>query len=132
MEKLLDVQSVDLKIRGLETEAASIPAKCREWDDLVSAKGAGLASLQAEMEESKKELRHLDRQLEEKQESLAKYNAQLPLIKTNREYKAILLEIDLVEKEILGLEDMLLTRMSEIEETEAREAAETAEMARAE
>jgi predicted nucleic acid-binding Zn-ribbon protein len=71
-------------------------------------------------------MRHLERQLEEKQEELTKYNAQLPLIKTNREYKAILLEIDSVEKEISDIEEHILERMTEIDEVEARAAAEEA------
>jgi predicted nucleic acid-binding Zn-ribbon protein len=126
MQRLLHVQEVDIKIRDMESEAATIPAEFQKWDKLVSEKEAGLATIRNEVEECKKALRHLERQVEGKQEELAKYNAQLPLIKTNREYKAILLEIDGVEKEISDLEEHILERMTEIEEVEARVAAEEA------
>ncbi len=131
MQKLLDVQRVDLRIMGLETEVAEIPTKRIEWDKAVSEKEAELASLEAEIEECKKDLRHLERQLDEKQEDRAKYNSQLPLIKTNREYKAILLEIDAVEKEVSDLEELMIGRMTEVEEIEARAASEATEVDRA-
>jgi len=131
MQKLLDVQRVDLRIMGLETEVAEIPTKRIEWDKTVGEKEAELASLEAEIEACKKDLRHLERQLDEKQEDREKYNAQLPLIKTNREYKAILLEIDVVEKEISDLEELMIGRMTEVEEIEARAASEAAEVDRA-
>ena len=131
MQKLLDVQRVDLRIMGLETEVAEIPTKRIEWDKAVGEKEAELASLEAEIEECKKDLRHLERQLDEKQEDRAKYNSQLPLIKTNREYKAILLEIDAVEKEVSDLEELMIGRMTEVEEIEARAASEAAEVDRA-
>jgi hypothetical protein len=130
MQKLLNVQKVDLKIMDLETQAEGIPTKRGEWDRMVDAKQGDLASLQAEVEEAKKNLRHLERQVDEKQEDLTKYNAQLPLIKTNREYKAILLEIDLVEKEISDIEEMMLNGMTELEEIEARITAEKAGVAK--
>lgn len=128
MQKLLDVQKVDLRIMDLESEVSGIPTKCRELDRVVDAREAELVLLQAQVEEAKKNLRFLERQVEEKQEELAKYNSQLPLIKTNREYKAILLEIDLVEKEISDIEEMMITKMTEVEEFEARVAAEAAKV----
>ena len=124
MQKLLHVQEVDIKIRDMETEAATIPTEFQKWDRLVSEKKTGLNTAQNEVEECKKALRHLERQLEGKQEELTKYNAQLPMIKTNREYKAILLEIDGVEKEISDIEEHILERMAEIDDVEARAAAE--------
>ncbi len=131
MQKLLDVQRVDLRIMDLETEVAEIPTKRIEWDKAVGEKEAELALLEAEIEECKKDLRHLERQLDEKQEDRAKYNSQLPLIKTNREYKAILLEIDAVEKEVSDLEELMIGRMTEVEEIEARAASEATEVDRA-
>ena len=132
MEKLLDVQAVDLHIRDMETEAAAIPAGFKKWEALVAEKKAGLAALQTQVDDSKKALRHFERELEQKQENRVKYDAQLPMIKTNREYKAILLEIDSVEKEISDIEESILERMTETEVIEAKVAAETTEVEKAE
>ena len=132
MEKLLDVQAVDLQIRDMETEAAAIPAGFKKWERLVAGKKAGLVALQTQVEESKKSLRQCERQLDEKQEDLGKYNGQLPMIKTNREYKAILLEIDGVEKEISDIEESILEYMTETEVIEARVATEQTEVDKAE
>ena len=124
MRKLLDVQNVDLKIKDIETKAAAIPEKFKEWDELVEDKRAELNALLSAVEDGKKSLRHLERQLEEKQEELTKYNAQLPLIKTNREYTAILLEIDSVEKDISNIEEAMLESMAKVDDIETRAAAE--------
>jgi hypothetical protein len=69
--------------------------------------------------------------LEEKQEELTKYNGQLPLIKTNREYTAILLEIDSVEKEISNIEEAMLESMAKVDDIEARAAAEEQKVSQA-
>jgi predicted nucleic acid-binding Zn-ribbon protein len=131
IQKLLDVQKVDLMIRDLETEAAAIPRQIKEWDSALNAENEELAELEAEIEEIKKEQRHLERQLDQKQLSLSKYNAQLPMIKTNREYKAILVEIDMVEKEISNIEEKVLMKMDEAERIGARAKKKEAEIRKA-
>jgi predicted nucleic acid-binding Zn-ribbon protein len=128
MQKLLDVQKVDLKIKELETEAAAIPPMREEWDRSLEGKKAELTELQSEIEESKKAQRHLERRLEERQEDLAKFNAQLPMIKTNREYKAILLEVDSVEKDIFDIEEQVLQIMADVESAETKAVAKEAEV----
>lgn len=128
MQKLLYVQKVDLRIRDMETEAAAIPEKFKEWNESVSEKESRLLALEAEIEESKKSLRQLERQLDQKQEDFSKFNSQLPLIKTNREYKAILLEIDAVEKDISDIEELMLERMTEVDDKESTATEEKAKV----
>lgn len=131
IQKLLDVQKVDLKIRGLESEVSVIPRQIQDWDSALSSQKERLAELKKEMDEKKKAQRAVERQIEQKQAELAKYNAQLPMIKTNREYKAILVEIDMVEKEISEFEEQVLTKMGEVEELEIKAKASAAEVKRA-
>ncbi|MBI5117743.1 hypothetical protein HZA56_14815 [Candidatus Poribacteria bacterium] len=131
IQKLLDVQKVDLKIKGLESEVSVIPRQIQDWDSALSSQKERLAELKKEMDEKKKAQRAVERQIEQKQAELAKYNAQLPMIKTNREYKAILVEIDMVEKEISEFEEQVLTKMGEVEELEIKAKASAAEVKRA-
>ncbi|MBI4831856.1 MAG: hypothetical protein HY801_09950 [Candidatus Lindowbacteria bacterium] len=132
MQKLLDVQKVDLRIKGLEMEVSVIPHQIREWDSALNLQKAQLAANKKEVEEKKKSQRQLEREIEQKQSELAKFNAQLPQIKTNREYKAILVEIDMVEKQISDLEEQVLVRMTEIEELEGKIKVTVAEVEKAE
>ncbi len=127
LQKLLDVQRVDLKIQGLETEASNIPRQIKEWESSLDSYTEELRRWKQDTEEKKKEQRQIERLLEQKQVELGKFNTQLPMIKTNREYKAILLEIDSVEKEISDLEEKLLTKMDEVEQVEARMQAKESE-----
>ncbi len=120
MQKLLDVQKVDLTIQDLETEASAIPRQIHEWDGALNAQKEELVELKKEFEEKKKDQRRVERLVEQKQADLSKLNAKLPLIKTNREYKAILLEVDMVEKEISDLEEEILKKMDEVEVIEAK------------
>lgn len=131
MQKLLDVQKVDLQIQDLERESAAIPLQMQEKDNALSFLKAELKKLKDELEEKRKEQRHLERQLDQKQQELGRFNAQLPLIKTNREYKAILVEIDSVEKTIADLEEHVLGKMSEVEEIEAKTQAKETEIGEA-
>jgi predicted nucleic acid-binding Zn-ribbon protein len=132
VQRLLSVQNVDLRILDLESEVAAIPLKVRKWDAALTTKSAELEEIKAKVDEIKKEQRHFERELEQKQVNLSKYNAQLPLIKTNREYKAILVEIDTVEKEISDIEEEILTKMTEVEEIEVKATAKREEVAQAE
>ena len=132
MQKLLEVQEFDLKIRDLEIETAAIPRRIDARERVLDAQRAELSEVSIQLEECKKAQRHLERQLDEKQVELAKYNTQLPLIKTNREYKAILVEIDMVEKEISDLEEEILVRMSEDEQVESKVRAKEEEIRKSE
>jgi predicted nucleic acid-binding Zn-ribbon protein len=132
MQKLLDVQNVDLKIQGLETEVAAIPLRVHDLEAAIEARRADMVGIKSRMDEARKAQRQVERKLDQKQGELSKYNAQLPLIKTNREYKAILVEIDGVEKEISDLEEEILVKMSEVEEMEKGVAARNAEVDQAE
>jgi hypothetical protein len=120
LQKLLDVQKTDLKIQGLESEASVIPRQIKEWESSLLAHHQEVSKLKQEVDEKRKDQRQLERLLEQKQTVLVKFNTQLPLIKTNREYKAILLEVDTVEKEISTLEEEILAKMDEVEQAEAR------------
>jgi hypothetical protein len=131
MQKLLDVQKVDLKIKDLEIEVSVIPRQIQDWDSEITSQKGRLAELKKEMEEKKKAQRAIERQIEQKQAEFAKYNAQLPMIKTNREYKAIIVEIDMVEKEISEFEEQVLTKMGEVEELEAKSTVSAAEVKKA-
>jgi hypothetical protein len=131
LQKLLDVQKVDLRIQGLETEASAIPRQIKEWDSSLGSQKDEMARLKQEVEEKRKEQRQLERSLEQKQAALVKFNAQLPMIKTNREYKAILLEVDLVEKEMSDIEEKVLFKMDEVEKAEASARGKQAELQKA-
>jgi predicted nucleic acid-binding Zn-ribbon protein len=125
---LLDVQKVDLKIQGMEIEASAIPRQIRDWESSLQIHKLELNKLIQAIEERRKEQRQLERSLEQKQTALVKFNTQLPLIKTNREYKAILLEVDTVEKEIGDLEEQILSKMDEVEGVEVQVKQKEAEL----
>ncbi|RJP70792.1 MAG: hypothetical protein C4532_08925 [Candidatus Abyssobacteria bacterium SURF_17] len=128
LQRLLDVQKVDLRIMDLEAQASSIPRRIHEWDSSLNEQMEELAELKKQAEIYKKEQRALERQLDQKQQELAKFNAQLPLIRTNREYKAILLEVDIVEKDISHLEEKILAKMDEVEKVEENARLKEAEL----
>lgn len=132
MRKLLDVQTVDLRIGDLEARMAAIPLQLQDWEKALRGGKEEREELKSAMSEIKKAQRHFERELDQKQIDLSKYNAQLPLIKTNREYKAILVEIDSVEKEISDLEEEVLKKMTEVEDFEKRVSAKEAEVTKAE
>jgi len=131
MQKLLNVQRVDLRIMDLEHQTTVIPRQIQEWDNSLNSHREELRRLKDGAETIKKEQRRLEHDLDAKQTELAKYNAQLPQIKTNREYKAILVEIDAVEKRISDLEEEVLMKMAEVEEVETGIKAKEAEAQKA-
>jgi hypothetical protein len=67
------------------------------------------------LKDLEKQQRHEEGVLADKTELLKKYDAQLFAVKTNKEYKAILAEMDVVKAEMSSTEDRILELMTDID-----------------
>jgi predicted nucleic acid-binding Zn-ribbon protein len=108
---LLKVQSLDMEIRELESQT-------REID-------AGLEAIRSQIENAQRVIREekdreissrlrtgeLELEVEEKKNLIDKYHSQLFKIKNNREYTALLHEIEGIKSDIRILEDRMLEVM---------------------
>ena len=111
LETLIDLQTYDSKIARLEAEAPRLHAQIETIQGaLAQAKKAGEA-LKAKADATRKDLRTKEKDLEVVAGKRSKHEGRLYEVKTNKEYSAVLLEIEEIKQEKAQTEEEILALM---------------------
>lgn len=105
---LTELQHIDDQLRELRKEQQALPVMLQGAQQTCDAIQQHLAATHTAIEQSERQQRTLDRELEASQGALAKTQAKLHEVKTNKEYTALLAEIAAGKAQIATLEDQLL------------------------
>lgn len=124
VRELLDVQEIDIRILALSQERDALPLELERLNNALKDEEEKKNLLEEENKNLVKDRRQKERNLEEKNETRNKFQAQLYQVKTNKEYAALLQEIENVKKEIEKEEEDTLSLMEKIEDKEKRLAEE--------
>lgn len=119
-EQLWKLQSELSRLHELERGLSERPAGFAEVDDRLHQAQQALTALRAKADESQKQRRELDRELQVEQEALNRYQGQLMQVKNQQQYAAAWKEIDMARRKVKELEDAALQRMQELEEIEGK------------
>ena len=115
---LISLQDIDQKINALQKQVSEVPGKVQACQDelarLRSAHESGLARSQ----EVSKRRRAIEGEVEMMRTKLSRLRDQLMAVKTNKEYTAMLHEIQIAEGHIRTEEDKILDCMEESERLE--------------
>jgi predicted nucleic acid-binding Zn-ribbon protein len=111
---------VDSRIAGLEAQVAKIPAQIAAIHAAVDEARKSMDGLKARVDVSRKGQRAREKDLEDNRVKRQKYEGQLYQVKTNKEYSAVLVEIEEVKQEKSRIEEDILGLM----ESQERIAAE--------
>jgi predicted nucleic acid-binding Zn-ribbon protein len=115
MQTLVRIQESDLETDDLKARVESIPRESAALDaELADAKDS-LSKAKERLKELEKQQRHEELILEDKNTLLKKYDTQLFALKTNKEYKAMLAEIDAVKADISSTEERILEILTDID-----------------
>ncbi len=117
LERLVALQSVDLRIQEMELAKAAIPRRIETLEEELRKEEEQVASSRSELEKLQKDRRQKEKDLEEEVDRVKKTESRVFEIKTNKEYQSVLKEIESAKKlnrqreeEILdileGLEDL--------------------------
>ncbi len=127
LHTLIELQSYDSKIATLDTEAARLPKQIEAIQASLAEAKKTADAFKAKIDLTKKELRSKEKDLEVHAAKRAKEETRLYEVKTNKEYSAVLLEIEEVkqvkaktEEEILGLMEMQERLAVDVKEAESR------------
>jgi predicted nucleic acid-binding Zn-ribbon protein len=111
LKTLIELQALDTRIGGLEAEAGKLPkdiealrARTAEAKKLVEGTKQGLDA-------ARKDTRAKEKDLEDNQVKRQKFEGQLYQVKTNKEYSAVLAEIEEVKQQKSRIEEEILTLM---------------------
>ncbi len=124
--RLIRFQELNLKIVRLEDRTQQIPEEVARLSGTLEESRQALEEKHQLIEEEQKRQRQLELEVETLRDRLSKFRTQLMEVKTNREYQAMLHEIEGTGKEIEEKEDQILEGMMAIEERQelARQAKE--------
>lgn len=113
---LRELQEAELRIRQLKGDQERCPHQIQELDEkLASEKEAALRDSER-LQMLEKERRRKEGELEQEGERIRKTKGRLFDVKTNKEYQALLHEIDLMEKSTSQNEDEILAILEEIDQ----------------
>jgi predicted nucleic acid-binding Zn-ribbon protein len=114
--QLLKLQEVDKKLFSLEEAKEKYPAEIDLRLSKIAQARSVLSELEAQSEESAKQQRHCERELESSKASLREREERFSVVTTNKEYDALQLEIEMCKKTIAEHETQRLEAIGKLEE----------------
>lgn len=119
VQQLIDVQELDQKIlearkkkKELLTRKEKLQAQAEKLNHVVSA-------IQEQIDEVQQDVASLNQDLAAEQDNVAKAENRLPDVKTQKEYLAILKEVDAAKKNVKDIEEALKLKQDVQNELEA-------------
>lgn len=112
---LIQLQELDGTIRTLMERKKQLPEALAELDRRRAANAADLEKVKENLQSAQKNKRDRDKDLEVGAQKVEKLKARSSEIKTNKEYQAILKEIETAEQESKAIEDDILQLMEKID-----------------
>jgi hypothetical protein len=127
LQTLIDLQGFDARIHGLEAEAARLPRQIETLQATLAEAKKAVETIKAKADTTRKDLRTQEKDLEVANVKRQKLEAKLYEVKTNKEYSAVLLEIEeakqekaKIEEDILGLMEMQERLAVDVKDAEQR------------
>jgi predicted nucleic acid-binding Zn-ribbon protein len=127
LELLINLQAIDTRIGVLEADAARLPKEIAAIHAAVEDARKQVEQTKTHLDAARKDQRAKEKDLEVVQAKRAKNEARLYEVKTNKEYSAVLIEIEEIKQEKARMEEEVLVLMEsqerlagDIRETEAR------------
>jgi predicted nucleic acid-binding Zn-ribbon protein len=111
LDKLLELQKLDLAIAKLDGQARAIPPAIDALEGRLAKAREGLETTKARSDLLQKDRRAKERELDEVSQNAKKKQARLFEIKTNEEYSAVLKEIEALKAKSSALETEILEQM---------------------
>jgi predicted nucleic acid-binding Zn-ribbon protein len=119
LTRLIRLQQLETAADEARRRIADHPARTQALDARLQSARDAVAGMQAKLTAASEKRRAEEKEVASVQTRLAKYKDQLLEVKTNREYTAMLHEIDAAQNDIRAREDRILEIMMESDELNA-------------
>jgi uncharacterized protein len=126
LKRLIELQKIDTEILILRDVINSFPKKITEAESPLKETELAFNVISQKLDALERKKRDKERLLEDTGEKIRKLKSRTADIKTNKEYQALLHEIESVEKEQWSTENEILTIMEEFEATSKQTKSEEA------
>lgn len=108
------------ELRRAERQLAGVPEWMEDLHGQHAARLAEIAAVQEGAEEAARDRRRAEAAIQDATEKLRHFQQQISLVRTQREYSALLTEIDTVKASIKALEEQALSGIEGYEEAQRR------------
>jgi len=115
LDGLIRLQVVESELRRADADLGRIPTQMAELEARLANERGRLDAVRVGLDGSQKNRRKEEGALQDLEARRSKYKGQLMEVKTNKEYTAMLHEIEGVEREIRAREDQILAEMESTE-----------------
>ncbi len=115
LRTLIDLQAVDARIGGLEADLARLPREIAALRAAIEEGKLAVEGAKSRLDGARKSQRAKEKDLEDNRVKRQKFEGQLYQVKTNKEYSAVLAEIEEVKQEKARIEDEILGFMEQQE-----------------
>ncbi|MCM8770939.1 MAG: C4-type zinc ribbon domain-containing protein [Candidatus Omnitrophica bacterium] len=123
---------VDKELYALRDEKEELPKKLEAKEREFEEKKESLLKIEEKYKDLLKQKKDKELQLATKEESIKKLQAQLYTLKTNKEYTAMLVEIEGAKADKSALEDEILAILENVDKVKEEEAKEKEKLSREE
>ena len=120
LQQLISLQGLDDEIAEHNELLAEIPLQINARIADLDEKKKILSIAKEELDTLQKKNKDLESEVQGENDHMAKAKTKLPAVKTNKEYTAILSEVDAIKKKVSELEDKELEIMEILEEKQSR------------
>jgi predicted nucleic acid-binding Zn-ribbon protein len=115
LESLVRLQRAENELRRVEGELGAVPGAKGALEARLAEERGRLDRARTELDGCQKARRQHETVVQDLETKRSKYKSQLMEVKTNKEYTAMLHEIEAVEREIRAREDQILAEMERAE-----------------
>lgn len=109
------LQQLDNRLDALRLKVKALPQQLQAYEMACAEVRQALIAVEDDIERTERQRRSLERELDSSQAQLARTQTKLREVKTNKEYSAVLVEIDTAKQHIAALEDQILELMEAVE-----------------
>lgn len=118
LQNILELQSALTRLHEADQRLHGIPDWMRELHEEHTARKTEIQTLEETAAEAARQRRTAEAAVQDAQEKLKKYQQQINKVSTQREYGALLQEIDTVKSQISGNEEAALSALDQHEKAE--------------
>jgi predicted nucleic acid-binding Zn-ribbon protein len=111
LQTLISLQAIDTRIAALEADAARLPKEIAAIHTAVEEARKQAEQAKTRLDAARKDQRAKEKDLEVVQAKRSKNEARLYEVKTNKEYSAVLIEIEEIKQEKARMEEEVLVLM---------------------
>lgn len=110
-DNLISLQNLDTEIKHISALLDNIPFQISEIDQNLKSAAQIVAGAKEKLVSNQKKRRDLENEVQDLKTHISKYKIQLNEVKTNKEYQALLKEIDEAQQRIDSLEEEIISEM---------------------